>query len=71
MLLKYADQLLQEHVATNDTCIALVDTYKGTICRAILPEETLLLRSTKKAMMKQFNEKGSMPTVAQLVECLK
>ena len=71
MLLKYADQFLQEHVPTKDARIALVNTYKGTIRRAIFARRNYVAAEHKKAMLKRFNEKGSMPSVAQLLKCLK
>ena len=52
MLLKYADQLLQEHVATKDARVALVNTYKGTIRRAIFARRNYVAAEHKKAMLK-------------------
>ena len=70
-LARYAPQFFKEHAETKEARQALLNTYKGTIRRAIFARRNYVAAEHKKAMLKRFKEKGSMPSVAQLVQCLK
>jgi hypothetical protein len=71
MLLKCADNLPEEYVATKEDRLEVANTYKGYIRRAIFQRRNYVAAEHKKVMVKHFKEKGYMPTVSQLVKCLK
>ena len=71
LLVKYADKLPEVHTASKAARSALANTYKGTIRKAIFQRRNYVAAEHKKAMLKRYKEKGSMPTVAQLIKCLQ
>ena len=71
MLIKCADGLPDDSVATKEDREALANTYKGYIRKAIFQRRNYVAAEHKKVMVKRFMEKGSMPTVHQLLKCLR
>ena len=71
MLLGYADKLPKEHLKSKASRKALATTYKLVIRRAIFQQRNYVTAEHKKVMVKRFENKGSMPTVEQLVQCLQ
>jgi hypothetical protein len=71
ILVKCADNLPEENVATKEDRNALATTYKSYIRRAIFQRRNYVHAEHKKVMMKRYKDKGCMPTVSQLVKCLK
>ena len=71
MLIKCAENLPEEDIATKEDREALANTYKTHIRRAILKRRNYVAAEHKKVMFKRFKDKGSMPTVSQLIKCLE
>jgi hypothetical protein len=71
MLVKCAESLPEEEVATKEDRDALANTYKSYIRKAIFQRRNYVAAEHKKVMVKRFKEKGSMPTVSQILKCLQ
>jgi hypothetical protein len=71
MLIKCAENLPEEHVASKEDRDALANTYKTYIRKAIFQRRNYVAAEHKKVMVKCFKDKGSMPTVSQLLKCLR
>ena len=72
MLIGYAQKKLpQEQLKSKASRKALATTYKVIMRRAIFQKRNYVAAEHKKVMMKQYEEKGAMPTVDQLVKCLQ
>ena len=70
MLVACAHGLPEENIATKADKEATAHTYKTYIRKAIFQRRNYVAAEHKKVMMKRFKDKGSMPTVHQLVKCL-
>jgi hypothetical protein len=70
LLVKYAG-MLRNHVDSRIKRVAFINTYKGTIRKAIFRTRNYVASQHKKVMLKRYKSHGSMPTVAQLLKCLK
>ena len=71
LLMKFAPGLPEEEIETKEDREALANTYKMYIRRAIFQRRNYVAAEHKKVMLKRMKEKGSMPTVPQLLKCLK
>jgi hypothetical protein len=70
LLVKYA-RIDRHHVDTKVKKAAFINTYKSNVRKAIFQRRNYVAAEHKKVMLKRHKSHGSMPTVAQLLKCLK
>ena len=71
MLVACAHGLPEENVASKEDREATANTYKTYIRKAIVKRRNYVAAEHKKVMFRRFKDKGSMPTVPQLIKCLR
>ena len=71
LLLHYADSIPEDLTNTPENKRAFINTYKSHMKKAIFARRNYVAAEHKKAMVKRFKDKGSIPTIAQLRKCLK